>query len=1180
MKGKKKYIVPLLLAGVTAMTGAPAVVSHQQQTVAHAETAQTGVTNIASAELKIKKGFEDIYMLGTEEAKNIPMPEVVGADASKVTYTITRGTSKNPVAVIKGDATDKTFSPKYTGAYNVSIKLEEDGALVSELTGLTIMVEKAEAAIKLPTNSKYVVPAQLPTSNEKGLKVPAPSVVLTDEYGKETTKTAAEAGLDVSLIAPNSETAVPLVLSSDGTYYDIGKSQLSVPGTYQIRYEYKSGDAILSKLETNFQVVDDLKAPEKLYLKLQGSVPSTGNVGTNISVPRVTVLDSAGATDGINAHVSVVVSKINSKGESIKDFEIDYDTYTFNTSEVEGLTEQEGNYIVTYKADLNELYTNCQSVPYSPATIIKVSDNKEPSVMATYPYKISNGEVVAVDENYDYTVTYDEGNPVYKTYNYRDFESDEKVEDVLVNRKVEVPSVAVQGEPFRLPAIFGIDNKDGVSDLEFTREVVGNNIAKYTVQAKANEVSENIKLSNTGNYEIRYIAKDKAGKTIRATYSLVVKAKEDLAEGKTTVNLNVGTSAVSYKDTITFSKPTAKDTFDAELDVVTGYRIYEGTTLKNTVYLNKTNSNGKYSISVKDDILANTANADKIEVFAVATADRTLMGTRGDEVFVTDTKTEVVRSIEILPSNDSTAPTFMMGTNENVDASVWNSALLTRNTDNLYRQEVAEILSDGYAGAGAGTLDKNNHFSTTDGKEYYAPFDQGKKELKLPAVTFADADSNLKVRLTIKDRFGNTVTKATTETVAKSKEDGETEWKYTIDGASFKLSASGLYTVTYRAEDTMGNTTVRSFGIRVNDKTAPTIVVEDEDRFGVDIEVGEFFEVPAGNLIKDGVDLGKPVTWTVTTSDGAEYDLQPTGFTPLTAGTFYVKYEGSDSFGIDQVLQDNSIFYVNAKDTTAPVFNDDSSYILNPTKQWNPVNDEMKIDIPVVYATDPIKNEAVEVVYTVTSPDGSKITVKDYTDEEKVEKGDDVRYFVAKKQGKYTIKYEATDAANNTVSMTKELALGDCDAPTITWADEETNIKASVKLGETFSLSFADDIFTIKDNVTTDRDTLIEKMTIKMMKPDGTTATEKEAGRYNWVMSETGAYTLNITVKDEAGMSRTYKYTINVTEEEVKDNVVDSVVGTILIVSAVVIFAGVVVYFIVSSRKKSKPNTRKAKKND
>ena len=185
----------------------------------------------------------------------------------------------------------------------------------------------------------------------------------------------------------------------------------------------------------------------------------------------------------------------------------------------------------------------------------------------------------------------------------------------------------------------------------------------------------------------------------------------------------------------------------------------------------------------------------------------------------------------------------------------------------------------------------------------------------------------------------------------------------------------------------------------------------------------------------------------------------------------------------------------------------------------------------------------------------------DYTDEEKTElnKGDDVRYFVAKKQGKYTIKYEATDAANNKVSMTKELALGDCDAPTITWADEAQNIKTNLKLGETFSLNFADEIFTIKDNVTTDRDKLIDKMVIKMMKPDGTT---------------------NITVKDEAGMSRTYKYTINVTEEEVKDNVVDSVVGTILIVSAVVIFAGVVVYFIVSSRKKSKPNTRKAKKND
>ena len=86
---------------------------------------------------------------------------------------------------------------------------------------------------------------------------------------------------------------------------------------------------------------------------------------------------------------------------------------------------------------------------------------------------------------------------------------------------------------------------------------------------------------------------------------------------------------------------------------------------------------------------------------------------------------------------------------------------------------------------------------------------------------------------------------------------------------------------------------------------------------------------------------------------------------------------------------------------------------------------------------------------------------------------------------------------------------------------------------------------------------------------------------YKWKFEETGDYTLTITVKDEAGMSNPYKFTISVPKDAVESDKVDSVVGTVLVVVSVVILAGVVIYFVVTSRKKTGvKRTSSKKKND
>jgi hypothetical protein len=182
MKGKSKYIVPLLLAGVTASAGVVTTINQQQQTMIQAQTENTEITNINGAEIKMTRGFEDIYQLGDEIT--MPVVDVVeneglASDSPErydIVYRIFRGSKE--VATIT-DATKK-FVPSYTGAYNVVIEATKDNTVVSKLTGLTIMVEKADAVINLPVNSEYVIPAQLPVSNELGLTIPAPTVTVTE----------------------------------------------------------------------------------------------------------------------------------------------------------------------------------------------------------------------------------------------------------------------------------------------------------------------------------------------------------------------------------------------------------------------------------------------------------------------------------------------------------------------------------------------------------------------------------------------------------------------------------------------------------------------------------------------------------------------------------------------------------------------------------------------------------------------------------------------------------------------------------------------------------------------------------------------------------------------------------------------------------------------------------------
>ena len=184
---------------------------------------------------------------------------------------------------------------------------------------------------------------------------------------------------------------------------------------------------------------------------------------------------------------------------------------------------------------------------------------------------------------------------------------------------------------------------------------------------------------------------------------------------------------------------------------------------------------------------------------------------------------------------------------------------------------------------------------------------------------------------------------------------------------------------------------------------------------------------------------------------------------------------------------------------------------------------------------------------------------------------------IVKGQGTYTIKYTATDAAGNTTTETRTLALGDCEKPTLEWANEKTDLPTTATVNQEFTLNLSK--ITLSDDTTEDQ-YLKENLAITLTDPSGNVVTNKGKDGVNaiWDIASTGKYTLKFVVKDKVGNANTYSYQIDVPAEEAEEEKISPVVGTVLVVVAVAVLAGVVVYFVVSSKKKSSPAKKGAKR--
>lgn len=297
----------------------------------------------------------------------------------------------------------------------------------------------------------------------------------------------------------------------------------------------------------------------------------------------------------------------------------------------------------------------------------------------------------------------------------------------------------------------------------------------------------------------------------------------------------------------------------------------------------------------------------------------------------------------------------------------------------------------------------------------------------------------------------------------------------------------------------------------------------------------------------------------------------------------------SETYDLDDYINYNlesTVLTVEVKDTKAPVMLGDYEYPATAN-----VNDI--ISIQRVQAKDAsasginLKKSYVQVSVKGGNTSYSKQYHLDkWTQEDDYnETTKNIEYKVTV-NGNCTITYYIYDYAGNLNSdCSYTIAVGDCASPKVTIA--ENFVKESYSLGELsdsnplvldFSKLSFDDNKTAVDDL---------KETVKVVVKNTSTGTEiantgdAEANIYRYVPTEVGTYEISVSVTDDAGWTTTKTATFEIKAEEKEGTEVYEVVGTVLIVVAVAILAGVITYFVVSAVKRNKKNGKgKAKKAD
>lgn len=1218
MKGNKtsKILVPVLLASV-AGTMLSTNARDIRVFAADEELLSTYIT-VSNFNKTGKVGDE--YTLPTVEVESGYTSEMELVDPRGATLKTYKesGTIKN---------IETKFVPAHSGTYTLKYKVLKNSAVVSTTDTMKIEVSSSEYNIEMPTNSKYVILDTVKTGTI--VRIPAPTLKKDGEED-EITK------LTVTVTGEDNVKSAPLTLSQDQTYYEY---TVATAGVYEIEYRYEDAGVNQVTKSQRFVAKDNFDYSKiKLSMSYSSTRPTTGVIGNSVTLPKVSVVDTNNGSSSINSYVDIKVFYRGTSANRLTTPEaVEVKDYAFTPKKA-------GDYSVSYQAYITYYDANGEHKIETVTSTFEISDVKDseaPVPMAVNSYKVDDqGKITEIATSY----STDSNGEVIATY--AAVPSDATEEDILEllgSRNNAIPSTVTikSGESsvkVAIPAIYATDNAfDSGVGLVYTRSVKDEHGTITTINkgfdgttTVTNGEIAYYTFTSAGTYTLRYKAAD--GEESSSNYDVMnftIKVENESNFKADTPKVTLQSfSEYAYTDTnLVFAKPTASDTYDARMDVVTTYKLTAGSCVSAEYTLTKDNVNedGKYELNLEEIIKSAIENDETFKSNNITESQVTRITVTATATNDSGNTGSAVRAVDLINTLDDNKPERV------TNGETFNSKILEKNTG------VKDVKS----------------------------FAQRSK-IMLPDVEFSNVQNSVvSANVVVTNPNGSKVT------VYNGYSETNDSQNLVIKNGYFTAEYAGVYTIKYCVKNSGGNAVYAVYQIEVQLTETPELYLANVSEFENEVkQLGTEIFPPKAGLYVNGKYLTPddsddnitvetsweiaPVKW-----EDVKDDILPAGnltetekqqykenwelenrttmpevtkvngknvsFTAYTAGVYTIRYTGSYTVkGGDTVYVENErTIRVTVKDSTKPSIEIlDNEYKTFPQYVQEYTANE-KVYIPGFKVTGSYDMDSVKRSVEVTGYDGKSITatyikaLEEYTDAEITQivkeanpKGDgeeDSAYntridaaiaefkeehttyagmysFIPNGNGTHTVYYVAVDGNGNEVkSDACYVYVGDCENPTLDFGStdvQESIIPTSVKQGSDFELNMNDLVKYCTDNKSSIEDGTL-KVTAVLRNSSGTKQTNlfgSDSTRYKWNLSESGNYTLTITLTDEAGKTTSKEFTIESKTEESKETKVKEVVGIVLIVVSLAILAGVIVYFVVTGRK-MRPGSTKSKKN-
>lgn len=1041
----------------------------------------------------------------------------------------------NPKGTVIYDSLDAEASTKYpdvkkvsgqyvftatkVGTYKVQYSVASSVKRSLTTQEYKIVVTGEKAGFTFSENLKQIIPSV--TNGKYDVVLPYP--VVKDSNGDEVSSEDVKNNISVSVKETHTNSIVSVTKNAEG-YYSF-KPNAEADCTYVITYSYVDS---LTGLETTqvFEVKYEKEFKDediKLGYKFDSSMPDSMELGVETKLPKVSVYDENDTDLELSAYTDIEVVFIPNKNFSAKYAEKlatgkEYVSVEVKDNKITPMyPSSEGTYKITYKiADFYNLSQNKanKTLVYS---INDVKDTTAPTTYAVADYK----DYINLDAESKFESLKD--NYKYKDVSYK------------------IPSKVATNTVVEFPAIFAKDNFSSYEDMysSLARVIVPEKGANTTLKTALREVDGELqtvevapyetasyKFTQAGTYTIRYEATDKANKYnyTGTTFTIVV---EDgfVDEVAPRITMSGIPSTVKVGEKVEITKPqvidyasdssTETEIVDKNLEVHY-YYFTEDLSLEAVKEAFKSGvSTSESYVEIKEN-----EKTGKLEFTAPNSANVKFLTVAYDDAKNVGVS---IREISIININDAEIPT------------------VTTNDEEYVKGLLGET-----------------PYKTEDGVNYTNKLNQD-EIIYLPNYIVEDGVNTkyLSSKVKVYDDKNNDISVNGIQTYLNGD-------KLEISNARFVATKAGEYTIVYTISDLGGNYLVKSYVLTINDTKAP--VIEPEGSLST-AEVGETVKLPTFKVDDESDIVSKGIRFIGNNNPSFSYIEGTNEFIAYETGIFTYEYYAEDVNGNKTV---SGPYTIEAKDTQKPGITLD--YDLNAYKVYALEKDSdsniLPISLPGYTAEDRL-NGIKESKVTVKSPSGKELTVT---------LDGEVWKFTPTVDGVYTVIYSATDLANNTTEQSYEIKVGDNTAPSMVIGKTSSNAPSQIKVNTTNLKLSLEDIEVSDAGVTKKASELIKEYTnngyrmfaVTVTGPDGSTISRmSDSGdEYEYKLTQTGKYTITYIARDKAGNEKVIKKTVEVYADDNKSVIKTETWSIVLIVVALAVLAGVVIYFIKTRDKK------------